>query len=104
MSGERRLQNEGNRGCMHARDIEYRISDVPNARKDGIYPRVPSGICSYARETQRRKWRSNETGILEPVLRFRRGFRDSTCTSIRLIELPTRTRQGIGDESTGLRS
>lgn len=32
-SGGGRLQNEGNRGCMHARDIEYRISDVPSAHR-----------------------------------------------------------------------
>lgn len=50
------------------RDIEYRISDVPNAREDGIYNVYRLVFAERSSETQRRKWRLNETGILEPVL------------------------------------
>lgn len=83
----------GNRGCMYAfgiLNIEYR--SVPKRRGRTKYPRVPSGICRTAGRCGR-KWRSDETGILESVLFFTaataaaaaatpRGFHDSTRTRL----------------------
>lgn len=107
----------GNRGCAYVRDIEYRISDVPECRGKMEYPAcTASGIrrtlepeVVIGRDGNSRRERpiffcssatSSSSAISRRPFVHRADFATacSTRTPIYLIELPTRARQGVGDE------
>lgn len=107
----RELRNEGKSRMCVRRDIEYRISDVPECRGKTEYPACTASGIHRTLEPEMVIGRDGNSrretnfllfvGNVIFVCAIRRADFATACstrTPIHLIELPTRARQGVGDE------